>query len=182
MVTGIDASITSITDGTTAHASDVIASLNSLNSNGVSNDSGLITTDNAGGLTVVSVSNAQGIIRGMFALTTPYLLYNGGSINNSIVDTKTCTGVGEPVIPSGTKFVLISFFYVSSTVGAFLLAYPHGATVSNNSNYPLLSQIQVSNQSTAGTAIVPLDSGGQMDIKASGNCTSINMSIYGYIY
>lgn len=48
MSTGIGASITTLTNGTTANASDVMSSLNSLNSNGVSNDGGHIQTDGSG--------------------------------------------------------------------------------------------------------------------------------------
>lgn len=50
MTTGINATITTLTDGTTAHAGDVMASLNSLNSNGVSNDGGNIQTDGSGNI------------------------------------------------------------------------------------------------------------------------------------
>ena len=58
MPAGIGATIVSITDGTTAHASDVLTSLNNLNAAGVSNDSGNIQTDGSGQmfLPIVTVS------------------------------------------------------------------------------------------------------------------------------
>src|SRR5437660_841026 len=57
LLVGINASIT---DGTTAHASDVLTSLNNLNAAGVSNDGGTISTSGAG---VITGSN--GILRNL---------------------------------------------------------------------------------------------------------------------
>lgn len=60
MPTGINATIVSLTNGTTANAPDVMSSLNSLNTNGVSNDGGNITTDGSGNMTVKSASFTHG--------------------------------------------------------------------------------------------------------------------------
>lgn len=62
MGVGIGASIVTITDGTTAHASDVLTSLNNINNAGVSNDGGTISTSGAGVLTVVGLITGSGHI------------------------------------------------------------------------------------------------------------------------
>ena len=176
------ASITSFTNATTADGPSVSNNDLSLKTNGVNNDGGTITTDGSGNMTVVSVSNGQGIVRGMFFLSTPYLLLNSATINSGSVSTQTCTGVGTPTIPSATVAILISCYYTAGSAGAFLQMYPHGATVSDLSNYPILGIVAVSSVNVAASAIVPL-SGGQIDIKANNaNCTGIHASIYGYLY
>jgi len=60
MASGIfGASVTTITDGTTAHAPDVLATLLSLQTNGVNNDGGSIQTDGSGQMFVpiITISN-----------------------------------------------------------------------------------------------------------------------------
>lgn len=69
MGVGIGASLTTLTNGTTANAPDVMASLNNLNNGGVSNDGGNIST------------NGSGII------TCPGLVVNGPIQNNPTVVT-----------------------------------------------------------------------------------------------
>jgi hypothetical protein len=119
-----------------------------------------------------------------YFLTTPYLFINNVTINGGNTNTYTLTGVGTPTVPSGAKGALVSCFYTGSVAGQFLQMYPHGATVSDVSNYPLMGQAQVNGGQVVATAIVPLDGSGQIDAKASagGNCTGIHASIYGYIY
>jgi hypothetical protein len=179
MVTGIDASITSITDGTTAHATDVIASLNSLNANGVSNDGGLITTDNAGTITAVGFS-ATGPGGLEYFLMTPYQILNNVTINAGSTNTYTCTGVGTPTVPSEAKGIIVGGYFASTGNGAYLQLFPHGVTITNISDYPLWI-VQGANNTSYGQARIRLVSG-QIDIKAvNTQCTGINISIHGYI-
>jgi hypothetical protein len=62
MTTGINATITTLSPNTTARAEDVMASLNSLNSSGVSND-GVISTNGSGTMTLVKVAMTTGSIK-----------------------------------------------------------------------------------------------------------------------
>lgn len=60
MPIGIGASIVTLTNGTTANAPDVLNSLNSLNSNGVSNDGGAISTDGSGNISATAFKPSGG--------------------------------------------------------------------------------------------------------------------------
>lgn len=182
MASGIfGASLINMTNGTTANAPDVDANDLALKANGINNDGGLITTDGAGGMTLVSVSNAQGIIRGVFFLATPYLLLNAVTINSAVVNTYTVTG-GATGVPTGATGILFSIYGTGASAGGWLSLKPHGATVANNSNYPMVGLVQVAGATPAAFGMVAV-SGGQIDVSAnSSNFTGINMSIYGYIF
>lgn len=97
------ATITTLTNGTTADASNVMASLNSLKSNGVNNDSGTITTNNSGELTVQNliVAGSSGIGKSSA----------GDMLNRT--GTTTCvrspsSGFVNIQIPSGTNRVIVN--------------------------------------------------------------------------
>lgn len=174
------ASITNFTNGTTADGPSVSTNDQQLKTWGVNND-GVIQTDGSGNMTVVSVANGQGIIRGIFFLTTPYQFATNASQNSTTV-TYTIVGNGTPSVPSGAKAALVSCYYLGGAAGNYIQMVAHGQSVTNPSNWPLMGQAQVSSGSVAATAIVPLDSNGKLDVIASGNITSIYASVYGYIY
>lgn len=69
MPTGINASIVNLLNGTIANAPDVLSSLNSLNSSGISNDNGAISTSGGGVMTLpsVNVTTNLGLILGTIA-------------------------------------------------------------------------------------------------------------------
>lgn len=184
MTTGIGATITTLMNGTTANASDVMASLNSLNNNGVSNDSGHVTTDGSGGVTLVKVSNGSGVIRAAIFTSdgyTPYTFINGATINSGVTNTYTLTG-GSTGVPTGAKAAWVNCYYTSATPGAFVQMFLHGATLTDLSYYPIFGIVQVNGVVVTGSAWVPLDASGQADAKANNaNCTGIHASIMGYL-
>lgn len=80
MPVGIGATIVNIVDATTAHAGDVLSSLNSLNANGVSNDGGLIFTSGTG------VMTTQGnVIDGVVQNNPTGIVVSGGSSGSGSV-------------------------------------------------------------------------------------------------
>lgn len=183
MTAGIfGASLTTLTNGTTANAPDVLGNDQALKTNGVNNDGGLIITDGAGSLVAVGL-HATGDASLITFLTTPYQFVLNDSINSGSTKNYTLTGVGTPIVPSGARGALITVYYSSTTVGAFLQACPHGATIANTSDYPVLGVVQVSGVTMTMTTLVALDANGKIDLKANtGNCTSISGSINGYVY
>jgi hypothetical protein len=172
------ASITTLTNGTTASAADVMASLNSLKSNGVNNDSGTITTDNSGGITAVKFSTANGQIRGIFFLGSFFQLTTNPTVNSGVTSALTASG-GATGVPSAAIAVLISGSITSATVGAYVTVAAHSASMTG---VPQIGTIQVTNQFAAfGNLIVPLASN-QIDVKANtGNCILQTWYINGYI-
>lgn len=178
MTTGIGATITTLTDGTTAHAADVMASLNSLNSNGVSNDGGQITTG-GGNLTAVSLhTTGGGALIYIFATT---VLISNDSIGSGSTKTYTCVGVGS--VPTGAKAVLLSYYYTSSAGNTFAAFTPHGTAYTTGNapaSDPATSTSAIGN---AGAFIVPLDATGKIDVAASnGAISGLYIYLYGYIY
>jgi hypothetical protein len=168
MVTGIDASITTVTPGTTIRAADAMANWNALNANGVSNDGGLITTDNAGGLTAVGLKTTGG---GLLVYNiTPYLIISNITINAGNTNNYTCAGVGG--IPSGVKGVYLAIAANATNAGNILQFAPHSGTVGI---YPQLGTFQATG--AGGTIFagiyVPVDASGGFDVKTSGtgSCT-----------
>jgi hypothetical protein len=184
MATGIvGASLTTLTNGTTANATDVLGNDQALKNNGVDNCGGQIQTDGAGGLTVVKVSNSQGVIRGAFVETTPYRFASGASILSGNTIVYPITGNGSPAIPAGTTFVYVSCFWVGSAAGTYVQIYPLGGTNTDPSNWPLMGQAQVSSGQVAASAVCALDVTGNLVVKASGgNVSGFNASVYGYVY
>src|SRR5437899_3219444 len=157
MAVGIGASITALTNGTTANAGDVMASLNSLNSSGVSNDGGTISTSGAG---VITGSN--GILRNVSILATPYQLTTNPTVNSGATTTLTCTG-GSTGVPTGAIAVFIGGGIFAATTGGYAQIYPTGATAGQYAGWSGMP----SNAFTAGFIIAPLSAGGQITVKAN---------------
>lgn len=179
MPTGIfGASLVTLTNGTTANASDVNSSLSSLKSNGVNNDGGLISTDSAGGITAVKFSTANGQIRGIFLLATPYHIFTNPTLNSGTTRTDTYTG-GSTGVPSGAKAVIMGIGIFASVAGGYVQGVPHGGTFGQ---YWGLSGPVASQYTVGGMVIAPVDSNGQIDLKASGaNIVLQDWYIYGYV-
>jgi hypothetical protein len=143
-------------------------------------DNGHATTDGSGNVTATSFNTANGVVSGVHFLATPFLLDNAGTLASGATVTETVTG-GSTGVPTGAKGVLLSSFFSASAVGGFMQWRPHGATVSDSSNYPLLLS-QVAGAVTAGNFIVACDASGKIDVAAhSANMTAIHTSINGYI-
>lgn len=166
-------------NGTLANAPDVLASLNSLKSNGVNNDGGAITTDNSGGITAVKFSTANGQIRGTFFLGTPFHLTTNPTVNNGSTTNLTCTG-GSTGVPTGATAVLLQVGIFSVTAqGGSVQIYPVGATAGIYAN---ITAQGPQNTYCIATTTVPLSAGGQITVKASGaNMVLQDWYIYGYI-
>ncbi len=178
MVTGIDAPITTVTAGTTIRAADAMANWNALNSNGVSNDGGLITTDNAGGLTAVSLHTTGGGL--ITYLVTPILIENNITLNSGNTVTPTCTGIGS--IPSGAKAVELNVLFTPSAHGTAVVFAPHG-TSWNAGLQPLIGEAANATDLVGGQATVTLDANGKIDITAlNGNALNLYVGIYAYRY
>lgn len=107
---------------------------------------------------------------------TPFIQLNNVAINSGVTNTYTLTGVTSG-LPVGITGVLCRAYFGSATVGAWAAIAPHGGTIGN---YFVLGNQQIANQSMNGNALLPLDSSGQIDVKANlGNCT-ITLYTYGY--
>jgi len=173
------ATITTLTNGTTASAADVMASLNSLKNNGVNNDGGTIVTDNAGGLTAVKISSASGQLRGMF-FTTPFAHSSNGTLNSGSTATFTAWGAGG--VPSGALAILVNAFFTPAAAGAFAAFTPHG-TAWSNGNYPAVGTSFNSTNICMGSFILPLDNAGKFDVKQNvANAVGFYIQQYGYIF
>lgn len=118
MPTGIGATIISITDGTTAHASDVLTSLQNLNAAGCSNDSGNITTDGSGNMTVKSTSFTHGRV-------TQFTVFTGVGPQTAIAHGCSTTPVA----------IFVNYFAPTTNFGSAPNVIPYawniGATTCN---------------------------------------------------
>lgn len=171
------ATITNLVNGTTANASDVLASLNSLKANGINCDGGQITTDGSGGMTAVKFSTANGQIRGVFFLATPYQLTTNPTLNSGNTNTYPVTG-GSTGVPSGAVAVLLAMGIFANTANGYITMAPHGGSLADGP-YPSITGIGTAY--TRGSCICPV-SGGQIDVKANGsNIVLQSWYIYGYI-
>jgi hypothetical protein len=170
------ATITNLVAGTTIVAADVLASLNSLKSNGVNCDGGLVTTDNSGGITAVKFSTANGQIRGTFFLATPYHMFGNPTLNSGTTRTDTYTG-GSTGVPSGAKAVLLGIGIFANTANGYLQIYPAGGTAGQG---PGITGVGTSY--TVSSCVCPVDGSGQITLKAvSSNIVLQDWYIYGYI-
>lgn len=167
------ASITNLVNGTTANASDVLASLNSIKTNGVNNDSGTISTDNSGHITA-----ANGRLSSVI-MVAPFQLANNSTITASSTNNYTCTG-GSTGVPTVASAVLINAFFTAGSAGMHGDFTPQGSSW-NNGNYPMIACPTTALYS--GSFIVPLNvANGQLSVRANGGqITGIYMWLYGYI-
>jgi hypothetical protein len=111
----------------------------------------------------------------------PNWIVNNASINSGATATIPCTG-GTTGVPLGAKGVLVCGYYVSPSVGAYVQTKPHGASLPNPSNFPILGIVAVANVVTTLSATCPIDSSGQLDLTATnGTITGFHLSIYGYV-
>ncbi len=167
------ATITTLTNGTTANASDVMASLNSLKSNGLNNDSSAIQTDGSG-----NIITPAGQLRNLTILATPYHLYTNPTLNSGTTRTDTCTG-GSTGVPTGAIAILLGIGIFANTAGGYVQIYPAGGTAGQYAGLtgPVAGQYMV-----GGMVIMPLSASGQITVKAnSSNIVLQDWYIYGYI-
>lgn len=115
---------------------------------------------------------------GRLTFVTPIQQLNTVTINAGTTNTYTLNN-GLSGIPDNILGVICRAYFSSATVGAWIGIAPHGGSVSD---YWVLGNEPVANQSVNGNALIPVDSNGQIDIKANvGNCT-VNLYTYGYIF
>lgn len=153
---------------------DVMSSLNSIVSNGINNDGGAITTDGSGHITA-----ANGILRNVTFLATPYHLYTNPTVNSGATRTDTVTGVGG--IPSGIVAIILCVNLYSVTAGGTCQIYPTGGTPGQYNNFT--PQWAANNQYTGmGITVVPVSGAGQITVKAvNQNMVLSDWYIFGYI-
>jgi len=127
---------------TTANASDVMSSLNSLRTNGVNCDGGTITTDGSGNLTAVGFNKGSNVMNSVIFMGTPYHLTTNPTVNNGSTTNLTCTG-GATGVPTGAKGVILQVGIFSVTAqGASIQIYPTGATAGQYANFTRASHCQ----------------------------------------
>src|SRR2546430_1296756 len=180
MPSGIfSASLVTLVNGTTANASDLNSSLNSLRTNGVNNDSGNITTDGSGNLTAVGFNKGSNVMNSVIFMGTPYHLTTNPTVNNGATTNLTCTG-GSTGVPTGAKGILLQVgLYSASAQGGTIQIYPTGATAGIYANFTAAGP---QNTYCITTVTVPLSAGGQITAKANGsNIVLQDWYIYGYI-
>lgn len=166
------ATITSLVNGTTASASDVMASLNSLKSNGLNNDGASIQTDGGG-----HIITPQGMLRNVSFLGSLFHLTTNPTVNSGVTSHQTVAG-GATGVPTSAYAVIITATITSATVGAFALVCPFGVTPTG---WIQVGNVQVTNQFVSGLVIVPFLSN-QIDVQANGgNIVLQNWYIIGYI-
>lgn len=140
-----------------------------------------ISSNGSGNMTATSYATANGTVHGTSFLATPYAVASNISMTNGATNTYTCTG-GLTGVPTGAVGVLIAYAYNSGATNTCITFTPHGAVWSNG-NYPAsMPEATASAIGAFGSATVPLDSNGKMDVKcANANITALYVQIYGYI-
>lgn len=143
-------------------------------------DDGSFTTDGNGNITVASISNSAGVVRGVQPLLTPYQFVVNG---NPVVGTPvTFTLAGNGGIPSNARGVFLSAYGQGVNPQAYLSAYVVGNAMGNPSNATMLFMIQVANQLNVGNGYCPLDSSGRLVIQCfNNNLTNVNISVFAYL-
>jgi len=182
MGSGIGASLTTFSSGTTIQSSQVNSNFSALNNGGVSNDSGNITTDGTGVITCKSITTTkQGAMQGVF-LCTPYQLANNTTINNGNTTNYACTG-GATGVPTGAKAVFMNMFFTPSAAGTFASITPQG-TGWGNGNYPVVGTAFNGTNICAGSFLAVLNSSnGQIAVTANGgNLAGVYLWLYAYVY
>lgn len=125
--------------------------------------------------------NLVGAPYGLTMLSTPYMLASNATINNGNTNTYTCTG-GSTGVPTGATAVLLNAFFTPSAAGTSARFSPHG-TAWAAGQYPICGDSANATNINTQNFVCPLDSGGQIDVKASGgNVVGIYLGIAGYIY
>lgn len=164
--------VTSISDGSTAHAGDVLTSLNSLKANGVNNDGATIQTDGGG-----HIITPQGMLRNVTFLGSLFHLTTNPTVNSGVTSHQTVAG-GATGVPTSAYAVIISATIQSATVGAFALVCPFGVTPTG---WIQIGNIQTASQFMSAQIILPFLSN-QIDVKANGgNIVLQDWYIIGYI-
>lgn len=115
---------------------------------------------------------------GRVTFVPTYQQVNAASIAAGVTNTYTLTG-GSSGIPSGILGVVYKAYYTSSGVGAYVQLGPHG--VSSLSGYAALGTMPVANGIINGMGILQVDSGGSIDVKASGATCVFTLYTHGYI-
>jgi len=110
----------------------------------------------------------------------PYMLANNITINNGVINTYTCTGVGG--VSSGATAVFMNLWFLGSALGTYAGVTPHG-TSEVTANYPTVGTCQNTSYYNTGSFLAVLDSSGKIDVKAfGGNLTGFYLQMYAYVY
>jgi hypothetical protein len=168
------ATLTSITDGTTAHAPDVYASLQSLQNNGLNNDGALLQTDSSG-----HIIGPNGQLTVANFLTTPYHLYTNPTLNSGTTRTDPVTG-GSTGVPTGAKGIIlqVGIFSVNAQGGSVTIDPTGTSNAGHFANFTAQGPI---NTYCTGVVIAAISTGGQITVKANGaNIVLQDWYIFGY--
>lgn len=173
MGSGLGLGLTTFSSGTTISSSSMNSNFSSINSSAISNDNASITTDGSGHITA-----DNGYLTSFIMLSTPYQLTSNPTLNSGSTTTLSCTG-GSTGVPSGASAVMLGIGLFSDTSGGgYVTLAPHGGT---QGDYWGLAGPNA-NQYTLGFGICPVDSNGQIDVKANGqNCVLQTWYIIGYV-
>jgi hypothetical protein len=172
MASGIFGStVTALTNGTTANAADVLASLNSIRSNGMNNDGGALQTDGNG-----NMFGPNGQIRVMVFIT-PVQLLNSVAFTSGQV--QLFTAWGQTGIPAtGPVAILIGANTTSASTGQSAAFYPNGGT---QGQYFSAGNVQVANGFANVFGILPLDGSGKFNVKSVNAAGTITVWCFGYV-
>jgi hypothetical protein len=165
------ATLTTLTNGTTANASDVMASLNSIVASGLNNDSASLQTDGSG-----HIIGPNGQIRVIVFITPVGIL---SSLAFTSGQVQTFTAWGQTGIPaSGPIAVFGTGLFTSSTTGTNVSFYPNGGT---SGSYGVVGNMQVASSFCNGFVLVPLDGTGKFQVKSNSGASTTSFNCYGYI-
>lgn len=91
---------------------------------------------------------------------------NAVTINSGTLQTFTLAGVGA--IPTGALGVVFTAFFTCTLAGTSIFLAPHGGSIGS---YAQIGNLPAANAVSRGNGLLPLDSGGRVDIQANnGNC------------
>ncbi len=114
---------------------------------------------------------------GRVTLVNGYQHLSNTTINNGVTATFTLTGGTSP-IPAGALAVIAKISFSANAQPAHLDFAPHGGNLSQTVT---CGDLLATTAKWQGQAILPLSSGGQIDVKANGAACTLNLFTCGYI-
>jgi hypothetical protein len=112
---------------------------------------------------------------GRVTFVSSYSITSSDTITSGSSKTYSVTG-GSSGVPVGALGVVVNVSFTSSSVGAWINVNAHGGSGL------MLGNVYSSGGSVNGGGLVPLSSGGQIDMHANGGDCSVTASLYGYVF
>lgn len=161
MVLGINATLITLTNGTTANAPDVLTDLQNINNGGISND-GVTTTDGAGTMTVVGLitqilqCNPTAVsVSGQTSGTATLYQLMSGTIKKFVLILNNYKNTANQYITLPTAFTTRAWFNIGDT-GAGHVSFYTGGSGGSAVN---LQQITTLGSATAQSFAIPYSVG-----------------------